>query len=305
MQRRSRHFLNNIAEVVNALQTTDENNSYAILPIGTVTGYQTTIAAARTEVSSAISSLTSTLNTYDTSGNQAQVEEELGALESAKAALAKTYITSPISGTIVDLPITEGDYVSANQEVAEVSNPSALKIITHVSASDAKTLSVGSSATVNGTAQGIITQISPAIDPQTGTIEVDVALAGDGAGITDGDSVTVDLDRTTASLVMDAPALDASSDNASIIIPIVSLKITPTGPEVFTVDPTKKVLVPHPVEIGSILGEDIVVTSGLSPNMVIVIDARGLTDREAVTVEKGTSAPASTSPVSVPPVSAS
>ena len=246
-------FLNNIAEVVNALQTTDENNSYAILPIGTVTGYQTTIAAARTEVSSAISSLTSTLNTYDTSGNQAQVEEELGALGSAKAALAKTYITSPISGTIVDLPITEGDYVSANQEVAEVSNPSALKIITHVSASDAKTLSVGSSATVNGTAQGIITQISPAIDPQTGTIEVDVALAGDGAGITDGDSVTVDLDRTTASLVMDAPALDASSDNASIIIPIVSLKITPTGPEVFTVNPTKKVLVPHPVEIGSIL----------------------------------------------------
>jgi RND family efflux transporter MFP subunit len=275
-------FLNNMVEVVNAFQASDENNSYSILPIGTVTGYQTTIAAARTEVSSAITSLTSTLNTYDTSGVQAEVEEEQGALEAAKAALAKTYITSPISGTIVDLPITEGDYVSSNQEVAEVSNPGALKIVAHVSATDAKTLSVGNSATVNGTVQGTITEVSPAIDPETGTIEVDVALAGDQSGLTDGDSITVGLDRTASSLI----STEEASSTASVIIPIVALKITPTGPEVFTVDPVKNILVPHPVEIGSILGDDIVVTSGLTPSLIIVTDARGLTDGEAVTIKK-------------------
>jgi multidrug efflux pump subunit AcrA (membrane-fusion protein) len=135
--------------------------------------------------------------------------------------------------------------------------------------------------TVNGDVSGIITQVSPAIDPQTGTIEVDVALTGDQSGLTDGDSVTVDLDRTASSL-----ATANASSTASIIIPIVALKITPTGPEVFTVDPVKSVLLPHPVQIGSILGANIVITSGLTPDLMIVTDARGLVAGENVVVKK-------------------
>ena len=279
-------FLNNLVNIVNVLQASDANASYTIVPQTTVTSYQTIVAAARTEVSSAISSLTSTLNTYDTSGDQAQVEEELGALESAKATLAKTYITSPISGTIVDLPITNGDYVSANQEVAEVSNPSALKIVAHVSSADAKTLSIGNTAMINGTVDGTISQISPAIDPQTGTIEVDVTLTGNQSGLTDGDSITVDLGRTTTSLSTNSSPSNIGPSVVPIIIPIVALKITPTGPEVFTVDQAKNTLVPHPVEIGSILGNNIVITSGLSSDLMIVTDARGLTAGQNVVVKK-------------------
>lgn len=184
----------------------------------------------------------------------------------------------------MDLPVTAGDYVSSQNEVAEVSNPSALKLVAHVSAADAKTLSIGNTASVNGAAIGTITQISPAIDPQTGTIEVDVTLTGDQTGLTDGDSVTVDLDRASSS--SSSASAPSASNLPSIIIPIVALKITPTGPEVFTVDADTNTLVAHPVQIGSILGQNIVVTQGLTPDLMIVTDARGFVSGEKVSVKQ-------------------
>jgi len=290
-------FLNNLSQAVNEL-TPDSSTA------STISTFQTTIGAARTEVTSAVSSLTTAKTNYDsatassmTAANsagggtsnsiavaQANLEEALGALDAAQSALQKTIITSPISGTIVDLPVTSGDYVSSFSEVAKVSNPNALKIVTYVTATDAQTLSVGNAAMINDTIPGVITEIAPAIDPETGTIEVDVGLTGSQTGIIDGDSVTVDLDRS-ASLVSSAETLNASS-TSSIIIPIVALKIMPTGPVVFTVDPATNTLLSHSVEIGSILGDDIVVTEGLTPDMVIVTDARGLVAGQTVSVKK-------------------
>jgi RND family efflux transporter MFP subunit len=254
------------------------------------------MTAARSEVVSAVSSLTTVKSAYDAaqasattaqnsaSGGttnsiaaaQASVEEATGALDSAKAALAKTIIRSPISGTIINLPVTSGDYVSAFSEVAQVSNPGALKVVVEVTPDDAQTLAVGNSTFVNGTVTGVITEIAPAIDPQTGAIEVDVGLSGDITGLIDGDSVTVDLDRTISQVT--------ATHSSSPIVPIVALKITPEGPVVFTVNPTTHALVAHAVSIGAILGANIEVTQGLTSNMVIVTDARGLTVGELVSV---------------------
>jgi len=290
-------FLSDLSDAVNEVSI-DQTNSAQI------SAYQTTVGAARTETATAISNLTTAKTTYDsanataataqnssTGGTansiaaaQASVQQALGALDAAKSALQKTIITSPISGTIVDLPLTNGDYLSSFSEAAKISNPSALKITAYVTADDAQTLSVGNAATVNGSQVGVITAIAPAIDPQTGTIEVDIGLTGSQAGLIDGDSVTVDLTRSVAP-VASAASANASS-TAQVIIPIVALKIMPTGPVVFTVDPIKKTLVSHPVEIGSILGENIVVTKGLTPNMLIVTDARGLVAGQSVTVKK-------------------
>lgn len=286
-------FLNNLINLINKAEPSQN------MTATTIAGYQTSLGAARTEVVTAVSNLTTIKSTYDsdsaaatTANNsadtgtqsdidvaQANVQAALGALDSAKATLNKTIIRSPIFGTIVDLPITNGDYVNSFTEVAQVSNPSALKVVTYVTSDDARTLATGNKATISDTVPGVITQIAPAIDPETGTIEVDVAITGNQDALVDGDSVTVDLQRT-------APQnMTGTQNKGSIIIPIVALKITPTGPVVFTVDSASKTLVSHSVEIGSILGEDIVVTSGLTPTMNIVTDARGLTDGEIVSVK--------------------
>jgi RND family efflux transporter MFP subunit len=287
-------FLNDLLTIVNDAQP---SGNY---PVAAITGYQTSIGAAINETVGIISSLTTAKNNYDSasasaatatnsanSGTandiaaaQASVEEELGALNAAKSALEKTIIRSPISGAIIDLPVTEGDYVSTGGEVAEISNPNALKVVVYITPEDAQTLAVGNQANINGTVSGVITQIAPAIDPETGAIEVDVGLPAGGVGLIDGDSVTVNLYRSAASLISN---LSSSTPN---IIPIVALNITPTGPVVFTVNTSTNTLVANPVQIGSILGDDIVVASGLTPNMVIVTDARGLTAGEDVSVAK-------------------
>jgi multidrug efflux pump subunit AcrA (membrane-fusion protein) len=68
-------------------------------------------------------------------------------------------------------------------------------------------------------------------------------------------------------------------------VPLSALKITPTGAVVFTVS-ASNTLVAHPVEKGSLLGDQIVLTKGVSPEMEIVIDARGLQDGMSVNITK-------------------
>ena len=290
-------FLNDLIKYIN------EQTPTSSLSAATISGYQTSIGAARIEVVNAVSTLATARSTYDSDAAsatsatntadtgtesdiavaQANVQSAEGALDAAKAALDKTIITSPISGTIINLPVTSGDYVSAYSTVAEISNPNALKVVAYVTGDEAQTLSVGNQATIENSISGIITHIAPAINPQTGTIEVDIGITGDESSLLDGDSVTVLLDRTTSET---GETSSNPANPAQIVIPIVALKITPTGPVVFTVDAASKTLISHPVTIGSILGEDIVVTSGMTSDMVIVTDARGLTDKENVTVKE-------------------
>ena len=285
-------FLNNLIKMING-QIPNQN-----LSATAISADQTSISAARTEVVNAVTALTTIRSTYDTdlgsattannsastgsesdiAVSQANVQTALGLLDAAKSALDKTIIRSPISGTIINLPITSGDYVPSFNTVAEVSNPSNLKIVGYVTGNDAQTLSVGSKAMIQDTVPGIITSVAPAINPQTGTIEVDIQPQGDQSSLLDGDSVTVDLDRKVSNT--------QTNSTASIIIPIVALKITPTGPVVFIVNSKTQTVSSLPVSIGSILGENIVITKGLTPDMQIVTDARGLTDGEIVSVKK-------------------
>ena len=61
--------------------------------------------------------------------------------------------------------------------------------------------------------------------------------------------------------------------------------MTPTGALVFTVN-TENLLESHIVTLGALLGNDIVITGGITRDMEIVIDARGLKEGMEVTVTK-------------------
>ncbi|HVW71803.1 MAG TPA: HlyD family efflux transporter periplasmic adaptor subunit [Candidatus Paceibacterota bacterium] len=236
---------------------------------GTYTGLLSTLSAAQAAYRS-----------KDVSGNagaDATVMQALGALQGAKAALDKTIIRSPVAGTIVSLPITQGDFVAAFSTVAEVSNPHALEIDAQVTPSDAKTLAVGGKATVNGSVPGVIASIAPAVDPSTSKIPVKVDLSTSG-DLVDGDTVTLSLTRTAA-----VRATAPTTASSTITIPIVATKITPQGPIVFTV--ASSTLVAHPITLGTLLGNQVTVLSGLTPDLMIVTDARGLSDGETVIVD--------------------
>lgn len=267
-------FLDMLIQAVNATPP-NQTASAAIL-----TSYQTALSAARSEVLGAISNMTGAKTASDTTNlaaAQASVTQAQGALDAAQALLDKTLIRSPIAGTIVSLPITMGDYITAFSQVAVISNPNALYIDAQVTPDDAKTLSVGTAARIDGDTTGVITFIAQAIDPVTSKIGVKIAITGSSAGLTDGEVVNLSLARTHST----SPSKAAS---ASVIIPISAVKITPDSPVVFTVDDSH-LLVAHPITLGSILGNRIVVLTGVTPDMTIVTDARGLAEGQEVSVK--------------------
>jgi multidrug efflux pump subunit AcrA (membrane-fusion protein) len=155
-----------------------------------------------------------------------------------------------------------------------VSNPGALYVEVEVTSDDAKTLSIGNTATVGEGVPGVITFIAPALDPTTGKIEVKVGITGNTSSLSDGEITALTLNR----------AQNTSTGSGAITIPIIAANISPTGPIVFTVG-TSSVLVGHPIELGVILADHVVVTSGLSKDMRIVTDARGLSEGQTVIVD--------------------
>ena len=284
-------FLNNLTQATNEALATQNTTPAALAT------YQASAGAARSEVVAATASLAAQKSAYDaavssalTASNSASsgstndvasaaanLKQAQGALDAASSNLQKTIVRSPISGTIVSLPVTRGDFVSNFAQVAEVSNPGALEVHVSVTPDDAKTISVGNKATIGDDTKGVITSIAPALDPSTGKILVKVGITGSAAALTDGDTVTVLLNRNQKT------SQTNSSKPSAILIPITAVKVTPNGAVVFTV--ASSTLQSHPVTLGTILGSQITVVSGLDPTMDIVVDARGLADNQKIVVD--------------------
>ncbi len=289
-------FVSNLVKAVNETPVSQSASAT------TIAGYQTSLATARTEVLGAILSITAAKSAYDsaaagattaqnTAGSgtksslaaaEANVMAALGALNAAKANLEKTIVRSPISGTIVNLPVSQGDYVPAFAPVATVSNPGALYVDTTVTPEDAKTLAVGNDALINGSVPGKITFIASAIGPNGSGIEVKVGITGNASALTDGEVIALSLDRAAG-----AVAANPGMRQAYPVVPINAIKVEPNGAEVFTVS-ASSTLVAHPVTLGAILGSSIAVTEGLSANEQIVTDARGLAAGQRVRVATST-----------------
>ncbi len=264
-------------------KTTDMLNDLAVAanrPEANATAAQSAaLASARASITALAASLASEKEAYragtvtTTSSTDASVTIALGGLRAAQAALEKTYVRAPISGTIVSLPVNRGDFVAPGAMVAIISNPGALQVESYVTSADAKTLSIGGKATIEGTIAGTIVFIAPALDPLSGKIQVKVSPTDGQGSLTDGSTVSVTLDR----------AASRAAVKNTVSIPIAAAKMTPQGAVAFTV--ASSTLVAHPITLGNIQGGQVEVVQGLSFDMDIVVDARGLSDGEVVVVD--------------------
>lgn len=205
--------------------------------------------------------------------SDAQLKSALGNLEAARAQLEKTLIRSPISGTINSLSVDTGDIISPFADIAIVSNNFALEIVAYITERERGEFSVGSKAVVEGGHSAVVTRIAPALDPRTKKIEVRLGLTGTRGGLINGQSVSIDISRTKMNTV---------AMQETITIPLSALKLSPSGAAVFTVD-EGGALRAHVVEIGALSGERIEITAGLTGDMRIVTDARGLKEGMVVT----------------------
>lgn len=244
------------------------------------------LAAARTTIANLSTEVAALRNTYNaqqaggrpsgvSSATEAAVKQALGSLRLAEAALEKTVIRAPISGTVNFLPIRVGDYVTSFTHVATVAQNGALEIVAYVSEDERAALSVGQRVTVDGTRTGVITMISPALDPVTKQIEIRVAVEG----ATDDELVN----GQSARIELPALVTSASTTEGPLMLPLSAVKLYADTRIVFTVNEEGR-LVGTSVETGDVRGDRIEILSSLSPDLRIVTDARGLAEGEKVRI---------------------
>jgi multidrug efflux pump subunit AcrA (membrane-fusion protein) len=203
--------------------------------------------------------------------SDAQSKQALGSLLAAQANYAKTIIRSPIAGTVNQLKIKAGDYISIGAPVAEISNANGLEVATYIDESEAGRIKVGDTVTLDSTATGTITNISPAIDPATGKVELRIGVMG--KSLTAGD--TIDVEIVTA----------VSSNTDEVIVPLSAIKLGTDTAFIFTVS-DQGILVSNLVLLGPVSGENVIVKSGITATTPIVVDARGRKAGEKVTISK-------------------
>jgi RND family efflux transporter MFP subunit len=251
-------------------------------PQSAIDGFITTASAARTAVSVSLASLTGASQALISAQNNSEKPEEVSAssaalkqaqasVQVAEANLEKTIIRSPISGTINNISIDLGDFVSAYQQVAIVSNNGSLEIVAHITPEDQATISVGAKVKIENEFDGFVSSIAPAIDPTTKKIEIKIGLVGTHE-FTNGESVHLDIVRNPKKTAAKTPV---------IMLPISSVKIGADSSAVFTIGEDRK-LVAHEVTTGDLVGDKIQIMSGVTDDMMLVTDARGLKDGQQV-----------------------
>lgn len=203
----------------------------------------------------------------------AQIKSALGTLRSAQAGYEKTIVRTPIAGVVNALYLKAGEYTNPGSPAAVVANNNALEISTALSDADTQMIEIGEKVSINDSVDGIVTAIAPAIDPISGKKEVKISVSDD-TELTNGSTVSVQFKRNA----------QVNTETAkNIIVPLSALKITATEPLVFTVS-EQNTLFAHPVVLGEILGDMVVISEGLTADMQIVVDARGRKEGEKVEV---------------------
>jgi multidrug efflux pump subunit AcrA (membrane-fusion protein) len=247
----------------------------------TFTGLRSSLISVQSSIDAAQTSLTASDDAVrraqlagtggTTSAADAQVKQALGALQSAQANLAKTILRTPISGTINSLSIRTGDFMNSFAQVAVVANNNALEVITYISDSERQLLSEGDTVLVEGTIEGVVTQIAPAVDSITRKTEVRIAT--EDAALTNGDTV-----RITKQIDIE------SATNETIQVPLTALKFDRENGSVFVV--VDGVLVSRDVVRGNILGGSVEILEGITINDAFVVDARGLVEGDVVEIRE-------------------
>jgi multidrug efflux pump subunit AcrA (membrane-fusion protein) len=224
------------------------------------------------------------LESYSTISRQEAVNSSAGQRASAKgkydAALAQlsfSEIKSPIAGVISDRPAFAGEMAQAGTPLLTVMNISRVIARVNVPLAQAKYLKVGQAGKIvatdgSGEVGGKVTVVSPAVDPQSTTVEVWVEAENPQERLRPGGTVRVNID---AGAVPDAILVPASALYPSI----------EGGSGIILVEGGKAKL--QKVEVGIRNGEWTQILSDLKPGAVVVTEGGlGLEDDAKVTVEK-------------------
>jgi HlyD family secretion protein len=209
-----------------------------------------------------------TLEKLQSVGTKAQLKAARGQLDAAKGAydtaaaqLSYSEIRSPIDGVVTDRPLFPGDMASTGTPLITVMSLSQVVARARVPASEAAPLKVGDTAEISGPGaskpiKGKVTVVSPAVDPNSTTVQVWVEARNPHDELKPGSTVTVTV---TAKKIPDA-----------LVIPRAALLTDPDlGPYVMAID-SASVAHQTKVRTGIEQGGKVQITEGLKEGQLVV-----------------------------------
>jgi HlyD family secretion protein len=184
-------------------------------------------AVSAKDLDDASVALSSAKNTYDLSQKQFDLKVAEGArkaargdTENANAVLSYTKITSPIDGVVTDRPNYPGETPATGTPIITVMDLSQIVARAHVAQLEAASLKVGNPATITIPGQPVVVKgrvslVSPAVDPNSTTVEVWVEAPNPKESLRPGTSVRV--------------AMVAETVKEAVVIPQAALLTSPDG----------------------------------------------------------------------------
>ncbi|HLJ87808.1 MAG TPA: efflux RND transporter periplasmic adaptor subunit [Candidatus Angelobacter sp.] len=195
----------------------------------------------------------------------------------AQAQLGYSRIVSPIDGVITDRPLFEGEMASPSAPLLTVMDISSIRAKAHIPQSDAVLIHKGDKAEIEAPGvekvSGKVTLISPALDPNSTTVEIWVEAKNEGQQLRPGVSAQVSV---TAQTVHDA-----------LVVPASALLNATGGQAQVMVVNSDSAAQSRDVKTGIQTPEQVQILSGLNPGEQVVSEgAYGLPDKTKVKVEK-------------------
>jgi len=217
-------------------------------------------------------------------GKQQTLKSAAGQLESAKgkylgatAQLSYSEIRSPIDGVIADRSLYPGEMAAAGTPLLTVMDTSQVIARAHIPQPEAALLRVGDHATVSVPGQqdpieGKITVVSPALDPNSTTVEIWVQIKNADQLLKPGTSVQVSMLAQTIpdALIIPSTALLTAQDGNSSVMQVSADNHA-----------NQKA-----VKVGVHQGDSLQIVEGLQAgDRVVASGAYGLPDKSKITVE--------------------
>jgi multidrug efflux pump subunit AcrA (membrane-fusion protein) len=233
-------------------------------------------AAAAKDVDDAEVALTQAKNQYETAQKQLDLKVAEAGLMSAKAKsegaaaqLGYTRIVSPIDGVVTDRPVYPGETAPSGTPIITVMNVSQIVARAHISQNEASSVKIGDPATLTVSqvpaAQGKVTLVSPALDPNSTTVEVWVEVPNPKGLLKPGAAGRV--------------AIVAQTIPNTVVAPVSSLLTSSDGvTSVMVLDNDNKVS-RKKVKVGIRDGQNMQVTDGLKKGDRIVTVGAFVLDR--------------------------
>jgi multidrug efflux pump subunit AcrA (membrane-fusion protein) len=154
-----------------------------------------------------------------------QLESAQGKYEGAQAQLSYSEIRSPINGVVTERPLYPGEMATAGTPLVTVMDTSNLTARAHIPQTQAALLKVGDKADVTlpgieGRFPAKVSLVSPALDPNSTTIEVWVQLKNPKQQLKPGSAVGVSMVVRSLpdALTIPAPALLTAPDGTTTVM---------------------------------------------------------------------------------------